>query len=180
VRSWLGKDGLPYVAVSQRHRTTLLLLRLVPAPGGRVGWEEVDRTVLPSTFTLPGGGRWTPCAEEDGELPQVEGMVADARRGFLYAAQEDVGIWRIPVGGRRFGGPHLVDRVREFGQPYTRTFDPDEEEFVCEIDQDAPSFGNPELAADAEGLTIYRLAGARGYLLASSQGSSEFFVHDLG
>ena len=177
--TWLGVDGTPYVAVSQRHRTTLVLLRLTAGPGGRIGYEEVDRTVLPSTFSLPGGGSWTPCAEEEGELPQVEGMVADARRGFLFAAQEDVGVWRIAVGGGRFGGPHLFDRVREFGVPYTRTFDPDEEEFVCELDEDAPSFGNPDLSADAEGLTIYRLAGARGYLLASSQGSSTFLVYDL-
>ena len=167
------------MAVSQRHRTVIALLRLVAGPGRTVGFERVDTIELPSTFTLPRGRSWTPCAEEEGELPQVEGMVADARRGFLFAAQEDVGIWRIPVGGDRFGGAKLFDRVREFGRDYTRTFDPDEEEFVCEIDPSSPSAGSDYLAADAEGLTIYRLQGARGYLLASSQGDSTFVVYDL-
>jgi 3-phytase len=81
----------------------------------------VDSITLPSTFALRRGGSWTPCAEEDDELPQVEGMVADSRRGFLFAAQEDVGIWRIAVGGGTFGGAKLFDRVREFGRAYTRT-----------------------------------------------------------
>ena len=137
----------------------------------------MDSLTLPSTFTLPGAG-WSPCAEEEGELPQVEGMVADQKRGFLYAAQEDVGIWRIAIDGAKFAQPTLFDRVREFGQPYTRTFDPEEEEFVCEIDESAPSFGSEYLAADSEGLTVYPLRGDRGYLLASSQGSSTFIVYD--
>jgi 3-phytase len=38
---------------------------------------------------------------------------------------------------------------------------------------------SPYLHADAEGLTIYRLQGSRGYLLASSQGSSTFLAYDL-
>jgi 3-phytase len=179
IAAWKSSAGEAFVAVSQRHRTAIALLRLVAGPSGTIGFERVDSLPLPSTFPLKRGGSWTPCTEENGELPQVEGMVADARRGFLFAAQEDVGIWRIAVDGGTFGGAKLFDRVREFGRPYTRTFDPDEEEFVCEIDEDAPSAGSEYLAADAEGLTIYRLDGARGYLLASSQGSSTFVVYDL-
>jgi 3-phytase len=179
VAAWKSRTGAAYVAVSQRHRTTLALLRLVAGPAGTIGFEQVDTLELPATFSLRRGRTWSPCAEEEGELPQVEGMVADARKGFLFAAQEDVGIWRIKVRAERFGGAKLFDRVREFGQPYTRTFDPEEEEFVCEIDEDAPSAGSDYLAADSEGLTIYRLAGARGYLLASSQGSSTFVVYNL-
>jgi 3-phytase len=176
IAAWKSSGGEAFVAVSQRHRTAIALLRLVPGPSGTIGFERVDSITLPSTFALRRGGSWTPCAEEDDELPQVEGMVADSRRGFLFAAQEDVGIWRIAVGGGTFGGAKLFDRVREFGRAYTRTFEPDEEEFVCEIDEDAPSAGSDYLAADAEGLTIYRIEGARGYLLASSQGS----LHLLG
>jgi 3-phytase len=179
IAAWKTSAGDAFVAVSQRHRTVIALLRLVAGPGGAVGFERVDTIELPSTFSLGGGGSWSPCAEEDGELPQVEGMVADARRGFLFAAQEDVGVWRIPIGGDRFGGTKLFDRVREFGQDYSRTFDPEEEEFVCEIDESTPSAGSDYLAADAEGLTIYRLEGSRGYLLASSQGSSTFIAYDL-
>ena len=178
--AWKGRDGHAYVAISQRHRTKLVLVRLVAGSGNSVGFEQVDSLVLPSSFRLPHGESWTPCAEEEGEEPQVEGMVADARRGFLFAAQEDVGIWRIPVGGSAFAAPRLIDRVREFGQEYTREFDEEEEEFVCEIDESSPSAGSDYLAADAEGLTIYPLPGAgRGYLLASSQGSSTFVVYDL-
>jgi 3-phytase len=179
VAAWKSLTGAAYVAVSQRHRTTLALLRLVAGPAGTIGFEQVDTMELPATFSLRRGKTWSPCAEEEGELPQVEGMVADARKGFLFAAQEDVGIWRIKVRAGTFGGAKLFDRVREFGQPYTRTFDLEEEEFVCEIDEDAPSAGSDYLAADSEGLTIYRLAGARGYLLASSQGSSTFVVYNL-
>jgi myo-inositol-hexaphosphate 3-phosphohydrolase len=102
IAAWKGRDGAGYVAISQRHRTTLVLLRLVAAPGGTVGFERLERLVLPSTFRLAGGKSWSPCAEEDGELPQVEGMVADARRGLLFAAQEDVGLWRIDVRAGRF------------------------------------------------------------------------------
>jgi 3-phytase len=180
IAGWKGRDGSAYVAVSQRHRTALVLLRLVARPAGTVGFERLDRLTLPSTFSLPKKRIWSPCAEEEGELPQVEGMVGDSRRGFLFAAQEDVGIWRIPVAGGAFAAPRLVDRVREFGRPYTRTFDPEDEEFVCQVDNAAPSAGSEYLAADSEGLTIYPLPGnGRGYLLASSQGSSTFIVYDL-
>ena len=67
----------------------------------------------------------------------------------------------------------------EFGQTHTRTPGEDEGEFECEVDGTSPSAGNPDLAADSEGLTIYRYGRARGYLLASSQGSSSFLVYDL-
>ena len=179
IAAWKGRDGGAYVAVSQRHRTAIRLVRLVSGPGSTVGFEAVDSLTLPSTFALHGGATWSPCAEEEGELPQVEGMVADVKHGVLFAGQEDIGFWRIPVGGHGFGKPKLFDQVREFGQSYTRTFDPDEDEFVCEIDEESPSAGSPYLAADAEGLTIYPLHGGRGYLLGSSQGSSSFIVYDL-
>ncbi len=179
IAAWKDKSGRAYVVISQRHQTMLVLLRLVAGPGGTVGFERIDRLELPSEFRIRHGVTWSPCAEEDGELPQVEGMVVDARRSELYAAQEDVGIWKISVKNAEFDHAKLVDRVREFGQTYSRTFDPDEEEFVCEIDESSPSAGSAYLAADAEGLTIYRLRGGKGYLLASSQGSSEFIVYDL-
>jgi 3-phytase len=179
IAAWKGADEAGYVAVSQRHRTTLVLLRLIPAPGGTVGFDRLDRLVLPSTFTVRRGETWSPCAEEEGELPQVEGMVADARRGLLFAAQEDVGVWRIAIQGNGFGHPKLFDRVREFGQSYTRTPGEEEGEFECDVDETSPSAGNPDLVADSEGLTIYRYGRERGYLLASSQGSSSFVVYDL-
>ncbi len=182
IAGWKDRDGKAYVAISQRHQTRLVLLRLVPGRSDpdTVGFVEVDSLRLPSTFKKGGGKSWTPCMEEDGEQPQVEGMVADAQRGVLFAAQEDVGIWRIPISGARFAEPKLVDRVREFFQDYDREFDEEEGEYVCEVDETSKSAGSPYLVADAEGLTIYPFArSGRGYLLASSQGSSEFIVYDL-
>ena len=40
--------------------------------------------------------------------------------------------------------------------------------------------GEHGLAADVEGLTIYYAAGAKGYLIASSQGANTFKVYERG
>jgi 3-phytase len=81
--------------------------------------------------------------------------------------------------GQQVRSPKLFDRVREFGQRYTRTPGEEEGEFECEVDETSPSSGNPDLFADSEGLTIYRYGRSKGYLLATSQGSSTFIVYDL-
>lgn len=162
----------PYVAVSQRSRTAVAIIKLLPQRHGGLTYRVVDQISLPATFPLPNGATWTPC-EDPGDLPQVEGMVADPDRGILYAGQEDVGIWRIAMwhGSRFAGRPQLVDRVREFGVP--STFDPVSEECVAGAD---PGFGGKHISADVEGLTIYRLHG-KGYLLASSQGDDTFAAY---
>ncbi|MGH1562763.1 phytase [Mumia sp. DW29H23] len=166
--------GLPYVVVSQRHRTTLGLFRLVVTAEGTVSYAPVDDLALPSTFRRDEGGTWTPCGEP-GEDPQVEGMVVDVRNDVLYAAQEDVGIWRIPLGRKALGTPTLVERVREFGAP--ATYDPETEE--CTVTGSSPSSGH-HLTADAEGLTIaYGRDGAL-TLVASSQGDSTFSTFRIG
>ena len=48
--------------------------------------------------------------------------------------------------------------VREFGVPYSRVFDEEEEEFACDFDysQD-PGLGSPYLTADVEGLGFVHL-----------------------
>ncbi|MGI5289705.1 phytase [Nonomuraea polychroma] len=156
------------VLVSRRHETRLGLLDLVAAPGGKVTYRKVRTLDLPSSFALPDGSTWTPCLEP-GELPQVEGMVVD--RGVLYAAQEDVGIWRLRAD--LTGRPLLMDRVKEYGRQ--DTFDPATEECVPGQDR---GFGGEHLAADAEGLTVYETGRDSGYLLASSQGDDTFAVYD--
>jgi 3-phytase len=166
--SWKDATGT-YVLVSRRHTTTVALLRLKATAGGKVGYDKVRQIDLPSSFTLPGGAAWSPCLEP-GELPQVEGMVVDADRDVLYAAQETVGIWRIRAD--LTGTPVLMDKVRGYGVP--GTYDPATEE--CAYGED-PGFGGEHLAADAEGLTIYHRAGGKGYLLASGQGDSTFSVY---
>ncbi|MGZ3147692.1 phytase [Lentzea chajnantorensis] len=157
--------GTDVVVTSRRNETSIALLHVVR--GARYDTRKVSTLELPDTFTLPDGTRWTVCGEP-GEGPQVEGMVVDEATGTLYAAQEDVGIWRIPLRANGFGTPQLVDRVRAFGAP--QKYDPATEE--CVADGPDPGFGGRWLEADAEGLAI-----AGDVLLASSQGDSRFVVY---
>jgi 3-phytase len=172
------RHGPALVFASRRHRAEVATLALEATADGHVTYRRVDTLRLPTTFALPDGTSWSPCEDDDGVAPQVEGMVVDTERDVLYLAQEDVGIWAVPLGDRR-RAPRLVDRVREFGVPYDRAPDPAEGGFTCAIrfDRD-PGFGGAHLSADAEGLTIYYGAHHRGYLLASSQGDSTFAVYD--
>ncbi len=137
---------------------------------GTVDYRQVRTLDLPSSFRLPNGASWTPCAEP-GELPQVEGMVVDPADGTLYAGREDVGIWRIDVG--LTGTPVLIDKVREYGVP--GTYDEQTEECTPGID---PGFDGTHPTADVEGLTLVNEPGGDGYLLASSQGDDTFVAYD--
>ncbi|WP_037309593.1 phytase [Amycolatopsis orientalis] len=166
-----GRDprtGTRWVAVTRRHETRVALLRLVDKPDGTVGTAPIGTIDLPASFRLPNGRTWSPCGEPD-ERPQLEGSVLDVGHRVLYTAQEDVGIWRIPLGEEGFGRPALIDKVRSFGVP--QRFDEATEE--CVADGPDPGFGGKWLTADAEGLTL-----ADGKLLASSQGDSRFVVYD--
>ncbi|MGK4596056.1 phytase [Amycolatopsis sp. w19] len=166
-----GRDprtGARWVAVTRRHETRVALLRLVDKADGTVGTAPIGTIDLPSEFRLPNGKTWSPCGEPD-ERPQLEGSILDAGNRVLYTAQEDVGIWRIPVHGAGFGRPELIDKVRSFGVP--QRFDEATEE--CVTDGPDPGFGGKWLTADAEGLAL-----ADGKLLASSQGDSRFVVYD--
>ncbi|MGW4832712.1 phytase [Amycolatopsis japonica] len=166
-----GRDprtGARWVAVTRRHETRVALLRLVDKADGTVGTAPIGTIDLPSEFRLPNGKTWSPCGEPD-ERPQLEGSVLDTANRVLYTAQEDVGIWRIPVHGAGFGRPELIDKVRSFGIP--QRFDEASEE--CVADGPDPGFGGKWLTADAEGLAL-----ADGKLLASSQGDSRFVVYD--
>ncbi|MFC4119764.1 phytase [Nonomuraea zeae] len=166
--AWKDSTGT-YALVSRRHTTSVGLVKLLAKPGGKVGYQLVRTLDLPASFTLPNGQQWTPCLEPD-ELPQVEGMVVDQNRDVLYAAQEDVGIWRLRAD--LTGAPVLLDRVREYGVP--GTYDPATEECTPGAD---PGYGGNHLTADAEGLTIYYREDGKGYLLASSQGDNTFAVY---
>jgi 3-phytase len=163
--TWAGPGGAPWVVASRRNETRLGLFRLAVTPDG-VTYQRAAVLDLPAEFAV-GGGTWTPCLEP-GERPQVEGMVVDRVDNVLYAAQEDVGIWRIPLSRSGFGKPVLVDRVREYGQPAAY----DEETEECTPTAPAPPEAGTHLSADAEGLTI--AYGHRRTLLASSQGDSTF------
>ncbi|MFC7616036.1 phytase [Actinokineospora soli] len=159
--------GAPWVVASRRSETRIGLFRLAADGAGKITYRAVDTEDLPATFATSAGA-WTPCADP-GDRPQVEGMVVDGT--VLYAAQEDVGIWRVPVGPRGFGAPELVQKVREYGQP--AVFDEVTEECVP-TGSPVPEAGR-YLSADAEGLAI----GPNRALVASSQGDSTFAVFDL-
>ncbi|WP_410609684.1 phytase [Amycolatopsis sp. lyj-109] len=161
-----GRDprtGVRWVAVTRRHETRVALLALADRPDGTVGTAPVATVDLPSRFRLPNGSAWSPC-EEPGEGPQLEGSVIDGR--VLYTAQEDVGIWRIPLTSTGFGRPELIDRVRSFGVPQRWNGE------ACVPDGADPGYGGRWLTADAEGLAM-----ANGTLFASSQGDSRFVVY---
>lgn len=168
------EDGEVWAAVSRRHRTAVGLFHLVPAAGDAVTYEAGGRVQLPSSFELPNDDVWSPC-QDPGELPQVEGMVVDSRSDVLYAAQEDVGVWQIPLDGGELGRPRLVEKVREFGVPATY----DEETEECVPSGADPGFGGEHLSADAEGLTIAYRPGGTARLVASSQGDSTFSLFRL-
>jgi 3-phytase len=160
-----------YAVDSRRHSTRLGIFRLEEQRGGRIGYRVTDTLDLPKQFALPNGETWTPCLEP-GEEPQVEGMVVDAEAGVLYAAQEDVALWRIPLDRDRFGGlPRVVEKVAEFGAP--GVYDPETEE--CTV---GPSPYGGRIKADVEGTTIYSTGKKSGYLVVSSQGDSQFYVYD--
>ncbi|WP_082404056.1 phytase [Saccharothrix sp. NRRL B-16348] len=158
----------PVVVTNRRNETRVALLRVTAGPVGSVGTAVVSTLDLPSSFPLPDGTTWRPCGEP-GEGPQLEGMVVDSEHGVLYAAQEDVGIWRVPLRATGFGTPVLIDKVRSFGVP--QTYDPETEE--CSVSGADPGFGGRHLAADAEGLTV-----GDDYLIASSQGDSRFVAYE--
>ncbi|WP_399066783.1 phytase [Streptomyces winkii] len=168
-------DGDAYAVVSRRAETRLRLLKL-NEEDGRVGYTTEDTADLPGSFTLPGGKKWTPCADP-GEHAQVEGMSVDQEKHVLYAAQEDVGLWRVDLDDGRFAGPSLFDKVREFGVPWT--YDEEKEECVLDTDHD-PGHGGSHLSADAEGVTVYHAGDGKGYVLASSQGDDTFAVYGRG
>jgi 3-phytase len=81
---------------------------------------------------------------------QTEGMVADDELGLLYVGEESEGVWRYGAEPDAGTARALVDSTGSGGN----------------------------LTADVEGLSIYYTRGGGGYLIASSQGSSEYVVYD--
>lgn len=81
---------------------------------------------------------------------QSEGCVVDDAAKTLYVAEEDVGIWKVPLAG--------ADLV---AQPFARIGESD------------------GLVADVEGLAIAREDGGSAWLVASSQGDNAYALFDL-
>ncbi|MEV0951796.1 phytase [Promicromonospora sp. NPDC050249] len=167
------RHGRTYAVVTQEGSTTIATARITTGPDG-VGYTDVEHLAMPGEFPLPDGTTWVPC-EEPGVAPQLEGLAVDRRTGTLYAAQEDVGLWRVqlPLGS---GEPRLVDRVKDFG--VHDAYDPETEE-CAPVDPAAPSYGGKNLTADAEGVDIWYGPGRKGYVIVSSQGDDTYGVYDL-
>lgn len=130
-------SGRTYVFVSQREGNQIAQLELIANEDGTV----TAKTVRTLSAPIP----------PDKELAdsQFEGMVVDRETGYLYAAQEQRGIWKFAAEPDASTTGMLIEAVKPEGDVLT---------------------------ADAEGLTIYYGAEGKGYLLASSQGDSSFAV----
>ncbi|MFI2651690.1 phytase [Micromonospora fulviviridis] len=170
---WQPRPGETYAIVTQEGRTAIATARVVEI-GGKLGYTDIQRLDLPSTFRLPDGTTWVPC-EEPGVLPQLEGVAVDQASGMLYAAQEDVGLWRLQLPLGPASQPKLIDRVKDFG--IHAVYDSETEE--CQpVDPNAKGNGGNLLTADAEGVDLYYGPGSTGYVLVSSQGDDTFAVYE--
>ncbi|MFD2026703.1 phytase [Promicromonospora aerolata] len=166
-------QGETYAVVTQEGSTTIATARLTTGPDG-IGYTDVQHLAMPGEFPLPDGTTWVPC-EEPGVGPQLEGVSVDHRTGTLYAAQEDVGLWRVPL-PLGSGEPRLIDKVTDFG--VHDAYDPETDE-CAPVDPEAPSYGGKNLTADAEGVDIWYGPGRTGYVLVSSQGDDTYGVYAL-
>lgn len=169
-----AKTDKAMVFVSQNSETRVAQLALFDSGNGRVSYKNIDNLDFPDNFTLPDKALWTPCADDDDENPHLEGIVVDVENDTVFLAQEDVGVWKVKLSdasNRKFW--QLIAKVKTFGTPYSRVWDPKEEEYICTLKstQDR-GFGNQHLVADVEGITIYDGGNGKGYLLVSSQGNN--------
>jgi 3-phytase len=186
--------------VTQRRRAVLGEYLIFAAGNGKLSYRQVREYRFNPVFRIPApagtpGGHidWTPCREDPFEDPQFEGLVVDQHRSVLYAAQEVIGIWRIPLHDSlpavvTVPPNRLLHPTKSFGAGYFAV--PDDDEFSCEdsapeepVDGTIEVAGNPNvggefLEADAEGLAIYYRPHQKGYLIASSQGDNTFHIFD--
>jgi 3-phytase len=81
---------------------------------------------------------------------KTEGCVVDETSEQLFVAEEAVGLWRFDLKSHK-KKPVLVDSVKPAGS----------------------------LAADVEGVAIYRGPNSNSYIVVSSQGDNSFHVYDL-
>ncbi|WP_437501423.1 phytase [Sorangium sp. So ce1099] len=185
--------------VTQRNRSVVAELALYAAGNGEVSYSRVRELRFNPVFAVPGASagspsiQWTPCREEPESDPQFEGLVVDQREGVLFAAQEVVGVWRVPLNDAlpatvTVPASRLVERARSFGEPWWAV--PDDGEYACEDSAPGtpvagtiaapgnPSAGGLHLERDVEGLAIYYGEDEEGYLLVSSQGDDTFHVYD--
>ena len=169
---WQPNPGEAYAVVTQADATTIGVFRFVERDG-RMGYEPAGSIDMPATFALPDGTTWAPC-DEPGALPLLEGVVVDQETGVLYAAQEDVGLWRLDLPLTATTKPQLIDVVADYG--VAKAWDEESEE--CTPTGADAGVGGQLLTADAEGVDIVYGPGRTGYVVVSSQGDSTFAVYE--
>lgn len=149
---WQPRSGGTYAIVTKEASTRLAVAEVLPQRDSTVGYRVVREIEMPGEFALPDGSTWAPC-EEPGVGPQFEGLTVDQATDTLYAAQEDVGLWRIDLTGRR--KPVLVDKVKDFGIHDAWNADTEEcEPLPGQPSEDANPLGG-NLTADAEGVDLF-------------------------
>ncbi|PQA85702.1 phytase [Hyphococcus luteus] len=80
---------------------------------------------------------------------QLEGCVFDDEAGVLYIGEEETGVWKAAFDGGGFSALSFIDEVG----------------------------GASGVAADVEGLALYKTGPGTGYLIASSQGNNSYAVY---
>lgn len=187
------------VFVSQRSRSRLKELLLRPTVTGMVSYRSIRDYQFPVSHTLPaadGKGvlQWEACREDANDDLQFEGLAVDHEQGVLYAAQEVVGVWKLPILQTLPHGQEIIDvtdnflmeKVKTFGMPYAAI--PNDGEYECAYGdtQGAPAgaiivAGNAAVAgqyieADAEGISVVEQRNGNGYVVISSQGDDTLHV----
>jgi 3-phytase len=80
---------------------------------------------------------------------QLEGCVVDEEQGLLFVGEEAKGLWSVTLDGAA-AAPSLIDAVGSASG----------------------------LAADVEGVSLWRGAGGAGFIVVSAQGANRFVVYD--
>lgn len=197
----MNEGGRVRVFVSQRSRSRVKELLLRPTENGTISYRTLRDYHFPVAYTLPavddqGTISWEACRENANDDLQFEGLAVDQGQNVLYAGQEVVGVWKLPIPSDipatvqviHVPGFFLAEKVKTFAMPYYAELN--DGEYACEYgDISNPPAGaivvegNPALAgqfieADAEGIAIVEKRGRRGYVVVSSQGDDTLHVFD--
>ena len=152
----IGNDS-PYGLAMFHSKSQNKLYAIASSKGGRVAQWEMSYnagTELIDPF-IEGTRVWmTPLVAFEGDYDfneLVEGIVADDEKDVVYIAGENTSIYRYQT---------LNGVIQDAGRVTVA------------------SVGDGNLTADIEGLTMYYASDGEGYLIASSQGSSQYAVYE--
>ena len=110
-----------------------------------------DGTVAESRLVERGGAIVPEHLRDVKFATQSEGCAVDDAARTLYVAEEDVGIWKVPLAAGALAGQSFARVGAQDG-----------------------------LVDDVEGLAIARASGGKAWLVASSQGDNAYALFDLG